>query len=305
MIMIRYTYNDKLRIKVTDQCDFSCPFCHAEGGMGAENIVLDNNFVEAIKMLQPIFKRAHITGGEPVLYKNLNRILDVLQDTGYRVSITSNGFFALEKNIDILERFDYINFSVHSFRNDYVSQLIKNHLASEHVVSIVKKNIDELRKIVPVRINTVVSDRAKQQNLEEIIEYCGERSIELKLVPEWKSRAEAKKYIDILLDKNGFSLYETVYLIPGSNVRKRYRNKYGQIIEVKNIEFFFPNFICHDCSIKENCQEGFSFLRMGGNPLYLQPCIFKPKMNVEEFRQNMLEDLYNMFREAEKNCLHS
>ena len=39
-------FNDKIRIKITEKCNLSCPFCHCEGTKNTEEVSLsDGNFI--------------------------------------------------------------------------------------------------------------------------------------------------------------------------------------------------------------------------------------------------------------------
>lgn len=296
--MEKLILNDKFRIKLTDRCSLACPFCHAEGGKYAKDIALDQEFLTALELLRPLFRRVHLTGGEPMLYQDLDRLLDILQDFGYRAAITTNGLFSLEERLQTIKRLDYVNFSVHSLREAYVKDFIHKGQLAKDVIATITRNVETLSQIMPVRINTVVSEKGSLQGLEELLKFAGERHIEVKLVPEWRVRDIAEQNIRELLKSNGFNLCEKIYLFPGSNVRERYQNQFGQIVEVKSIEFFFPEFLCQNCKKKDFCQEGFSFLRLGGNPLYFQPCIFGEKVNLQEFEESMLPPIRDMFKEA-------
>ncbi len=296
--MIKYKKNDKFRMKVTDRCNFSCSFCHAEGGKNAEDIIINQHLYKAIELLRPLYSRVHITGGEPFIYDKLDNILDILEEYGYKTAVTTNGYFSLKEKQKIIERMEYINFSVHSFQEQYVSNLIGRNNTAKYIISTILQNIKILIDILPVRINTVVSDKEESQKIEEILEFCGKLNIELKLVPEWKVREKATLIIRNILQKNNFNLYEKIYLLPGSNVRERYKNPHGQIVEVKKIEFYFPKFLCTNCTKQKYCQEGFSFLRIGGEPLYFQPCIFNKKLSLEDFQKNMLPNIYFMFEDV-------
>ena len=295
-----YKINDKFRIKVTDKCNFLCPFCHAEGGKSASDILVDTELEKALGMLKILYNNVHITGGEPLLYNNLEILINVLEDYGFNMAITTNGCFSLEQKWPILKKFQYINFSLHSLNEAYFSTLIGAGRNASIFLDLITNNIKELRQRMSVRINTVVGADENFQKVEDILDFAAKLNIELKLVPEWSVQVLAINNIMNLLSKKGFSLYEKIHLLPGSNIRERYKNAQGQIVEVKKIDFYWPDFLCKNCDKKIICQEGFSFLRIGGNPLYFQPCIFQNKLTPDEFQKNILPELIHIFREAKK-----
>lgn len=300
--MRRLAVNDKFRIKLTDRCSLACPFCHAEGGRHERDLVLGRELQDALRLLRPLYSRVHLTGGEPLLYPGMGRLLDILEAFGFRTAITTNGVFSLEECLPALTRMEYVNISVHSFRAAYVERLTGRGRSPAETAARILRNLEALRRIMPVRINTVVSGDRRLQAVEEILEFAGARGLEVKLVPEWSVRDQAERNIRALLEENGFQLFETVCLRPGSNLRERYRSPGGQIVEVKRIEYFQPGFLCRDCGARASCQEGFSFLRLGGDPLYLQPCIFREKMGLEAFREKVLPELRTLFKEVESQC---
>lgn len=293
--MTTVTLNDKFRLKVTDRCSFHCPFCHAEGGKGADNIQVNKDFLEIVALLRPLYSRVHLTGGEPFLYKDLEKVLAVLKGQRYKVSITTNGFFSMEGKEHVIEALEYVNVSLHSLKDGYLAKLAGRTMDAGEIKRVVIQNIETICKRLPVRINVVVSEDAVRQGVEEILEFACERNLEVKLVPEWSVRQKAMEQIETLLEEHHFQMVEKQYLLPGSNVRERYQNGRGQVVEVKKIELYQPEFLCGDCEKKDQCQEGFSFLRLGGSPLYVQLCIFEKKMGIKEFQTCALEEVYRMF----------
>jgi molybdenum cofactor biosynthesis enzyme MoaA len=295
MIETIQRFNSKLRIKVTDRCNMHCWFCHAEGAPESEDLVVNEILEQALREMHNVFQHAHITGGEPLLYDDIGVLLDMLSNYGYNVALTSNGCFSLDfKTIEIVKRLEYLNISFHSLRGEYYSALTHSD-AGEKIVSQIANNILTLSKILPVRINTVVSGDGKGQYLDEMVHFSEEVGCELKLVPELKTKALSLSEIESLLNRNHFKKFQTISISPGSNIRDRYRNQNGAVIEVKKLAPFFPNSICSGCLELDSCNEGFSFFRIGGNPLYCQACIKHPPVPYQDFMDtqwNILKSEY-------------
>ena len=75
-------------------CDFRCPFCHnfelIDGTMKA---TMDED--ELIKFLisrKGLLEGVAITGGEPLMHKDLLSLIQRIHDTGYRVKLDTNGY---------------------------------------------------------------------------------------------------------------------------------------------------------------------------------------------------------------------
>lgn len=300
--MTKLLPNDKFRLKVTDKCNMHCYFCHAEGVKGSDDInAYDKCFLDAAGLLRTYFRQVHITGGEPTLLgQRLDEIVDVLLQNNYEVALTTNGLFHIDDIYKTIEKLMYVNVSLHSFEDNFTSLLCKNRYTNKIVMQI-KQNIDFLHQIVPVRINTVVSD-INYQNVQRIIDFAGDMKIELKLVPEWTVSEKAMSIITELLDKNRFKLYEILKIWPGSNIRHRYKDNKGQIIEVKSIELFKPKFLCAECNYTKKCQEGFSFIRLEGFPVKLHMCMFAEPIDLNKFITEMFPKLLVISREVKENA---
>ena len=283
--------NEKVRIKVTDQCNMHCWFCHSEGAPNSNDLIIDNNLNHVLRIIKEVFHKAHITGGEPFMYKSLESLIDMLEENGYTVLITSNGNFKKNRrNIDIVKRLEAINISFHSLNPEYYNSLTKSD-RGEIIVETIKDNIAWLKNVLPVRINTVVSGDGKNQSLDDMIRFASEIGCELKLVPELRTKTVSMNAINELLARNGFSIFQKLQIENSSNFRDRYKDLKGNTIEVKKLVPYYPDCVCKNCSEIENCEEGFSFFRLGGNPLYCQACIKKPPIYFEEYMSLQWDNL--------------
>lgn len=84
----------KLRIAVNDVCNFSCIFCHFEGqpkGLGRSLNPYDYSFVvDAFRKLG--VRDFKLTGGEPLLRRDIVDIVGEMRRDGVDLSMTTNGF---------------------------------------------------------------------------------------------------------------------------------------------------------------------------------------------------------------------
>ena len=294
-IKTRHVKNEKIRIKTTDRCNMNCWFCHAEGAPSCSDIVIDKTLKTALRSLRTVFSKAHLTGGEPFLYPHLEELLGILKEYGYSVSITTNGCFELSQRIiGTIQYFQYINFSFHSLEADYYSKLSRGSNGAQ-MVDRISSNIRALSSTVPVRINAVVSGNGTEQRLDRMIEFAEDVGCELKFVPELQTKEIATSAIGSLLEKEDFQLFERLIISPSSNLRERYKNSRGSVIEIKKLAACFPSFCCKNCESIDRCQEGFSFVRIGGNPLYSQICIKKQPIQFDDFLGSRWDELKKAF----------
>lgn len=89
-----------LRISVTDRCNFRCTYCMPRDKFGREHAFLAHEDIlryEEISRLARIFsglgvRKIRITGGEPLMRKNLDRLVAMLAEIpGLELTLTTNG----------------------------------------------------------------------------------------------------------------------------------------------------------------------------------------------------------------------
>ncbi len=81
-------------ILFTKGCNFRCPFCHNAAlvtPMDAEPTVDETEVLQFLKSRQGLLEGVVITGGEPMLHKELPAFLAKVKDLGYKVKVDTNG----------------------------------------------------------------------------------------------------------------------------------------------------------------------------------------------------------------------
>ena len=116
----------KLRISVTDRCNFACLFCMPEkdsvSWLPAEDILTFAEIERVAKVLASLgIRRIRVTGGEPLLRRGVEDLVGRL--CGMRglesVDMTTNGWFLSEKAADLKKAgLRGITVSLHSLRRD-------------------------------------------------------------------------------------------------------------------------------------------------------------------------------------------
>ena len=110
---------DYIRISVTDRCNLRCKYCIPECGIasvGHENIL---NFDEITKIVADCaklgIKKVKITGGEPLVRRELNSLVARIKNTPgiEQVTLTTNGIFLKDQIEKLAEAgIDAINISL-------------------------------------------------------------------------------------------------------------------------------------------------------------------------------------------------
>lgn len=164
-------------ILFTKGCNFKCPFCQ-NGSL----VLVDKKYgnidekeiFDYLEERKGLLDGICISGGEPLLQKNIKEFIKKIKDLGYKVKLDTNG-----SKPDILE--DLIN----SKLLDYVAMDIKNSFNKYHFtidrknfdISLLKKSIDILKKsdIDYEFRTTIVKELHTFEDIKEICEYIGNK----------------------------------------------------------------------------------------------------------------------------------
>src|SRR5262245_48286230 len=88
-----------LRISVTDRCNFRCTYCMPREVFGADYKFLPQESIlsfEEIARLARVFtglgvEKIRLTGGEPLVRRDLDRLISMLKDLKVEITLTTNG----------------------------------------------------------------------------------------------------------------------------------------------------------------------------------------------------------------------
>lgn len=143
----------RLRISLTEQCNFKCPFCYNEGmakGANSFNVKEISAILEASK---GIAKSIKLTGGEPLLNNDILEIIE-LSSKEFPTSITTNGSI-LNKISNVADKLSGITVSIQSVKDINYKELMGTNYTPNNII----KNILDLKKIsnVPISVNMVVN----------------------------------------------------------------------------------------------------------------------------------------------------
>lgn len=80
----------------TGGCNFRCPFCHNASLVLPEQMVQDTNEEEVLSFLKKrvgVLDGVAVTGGEPLLHKDIGAFLAKVKALGYSIKLDTNGSF--------------------------------------------------------------------------------------------------------------------------------------------------------------------------------------------------------------------
>lgn len=163
----------KLRISVTSSCNQRCTFCFNEG-LKMNNKSLTCEQLELIlKAIRPHIRNIRLTGGEPLIHKNIDRIIELC--CGYApTSITTNGVF-ISDHIAFLKKLDSISISMHAFDPDTFTKI--TNTPAENLDKVIEA-IKQLQKkdYANIKINTALTN-SSIKNIDRAIQFVTENNL--------------------------------------------------------------------------------------------------------------------------------
>lgn len=115
--------NDRLRLSITDNCNFTCSYCTNEGQYHNKGNFIK---VETVRVLAKkikdeniYIKKLNITGGEPCLHKDLLKIVEICSGITDCLTLNTNGSLFNKKKIRQLHEAGVYNikFGIDSLKN--------------------------------------------------------------------------------------------------------------------------------------------------------------------------------------------
>lgn len=158
----------------TQGCNFRCPFCHNSGLLDMNNNCEKIDEKEVFKYLEKrrgLLDGVCISGGEPLLQKDIVDFIRKVKDLGYKVKLDTNG--SSPKKLKQLIEDGLI---------DYVAMDIKNDFLNYDKTAGMCTNIDNIKKSIEIIENsnieyefrtTIVKQFHDIGKLEKIIQYIG------------------------------------------------------------------------------------------------------------------------------------
>ena len=245
-----------LRISVTDRCNFRCRYCMPREVFGKDFPFLERGGImsfEEIDRFAGIFidlgvEKIRLTGGEPLLRKNLPDLISMLSMREVEIAMTTNGVLlpryapalsaaGLDRVTVSLDAIDESTFAAITDSGHTVASVIAGIEAAESV------------GLGPIKINTVVKKNSNEDEILDLVERFSNRDIAVRFI----------EYMDVGTT-NGWSMEEVVtaeeirsiigadeQIAPDkkSDVAKRYRlAKGGEIGIISSVTEPF----CGDCT---------------------------------------------------------
>ena len=304
-----------LRVSITDKCNYRCMYCMPKDKFGSNYIFLKKNhllsyeeIIEVSKTLKNYgLKKIRLTGGEPLLRKNLDLLINGLKYHAQidDVCMTTNGSLLTRDNILIFKKngLDSITISLDSLStsiNKIVNQVDSAHHkvidAIDHVINIFGK----------VKINMVVINGVNNSEIIPMIEKFLDKNIELRFI-EYMDVGETNDWVmhDVLTSQKIYDLISSKYKLEKLYDKKDSTSEKWKIKEhMLDIAFIssITKPFCSDCNRARLSADGKLFTCLFSDKGYdLTPYLRKKDKyyNLENYFQkiwNNRSDQYSKLR---------
>ena len=157
-----------LRISVTSRCNLNCFYCHREGYLADSELTPDEiaTFAEAFKKLG--IRKVKITGGEPLVRRDITEILEKLPKFE-EISMTTHGTL-LERYAEELKEagLDRVNVSLDTLDGEKYRAMTRGG-----DINRVLRGIESAVEVglTPVKVNMVVIKGFNVEEIDEMIEF--------------------------------------------------------------------------------------------------------------------------------------
>ena len=124
----------------TQGCNFKCPFCHNSGLIGCasnSNRIDEQVLFDYLDKRKGLIDGVCISGGEPLLQKDIKLFIEKIKEKGYKVKLDTNG-----SKPDVLE-----NLIEHNLI-DYVAMDVKNVFNKYDLTIGCKSNVEDIKKSI-------------------------------------------------------------------------------------------------------------------------------------------------------------
>jgi len=208
----------KLRISVTDRCNFGCLFCMPDKSKIKWLPVQDQLGFDEIEHIVRVLASlgvdtARVTGGEPLMRPNLEDLIKRLVATkGIKsVDMTSNGWFLKQKARALKDAgLRGVTVSLHSLKPDRFAKI-----SGMNALPRVLEGIEEAIKVGldPVKINSVAIRGYNEDEIYELFDYAHSRGLDIRFIEFmpldglgiWNPDAviTGKEIVDIISKRHG------------------------------------------------------------------------------------------------------
>lgn len=148
---------------LTERCNFKCPYCRGLRDDCQGDMPLVRAYEVLDQWCKQGLKNVRFSGGEPMLYPHLNRLVEFCKHEGVeRIAISTNGSFPLRRYVDLIELgVNDFSISLDACCAEDCETMAGTNEARERKFERITENIYELSKLTHVTVGVVLTDDNK------------------------------------------------------------------------------------------------------------------------------------------------
>ena len=178
-----------LRISVTDRCNFRCTYCMPKSEyenfdfLPRKDILSYEDMVKVVKILIPLgLKKVRITGGEPLLRKDLSKLVSMIRGLSDEIdiAITTNGVLLSKYAKELAEAgLSRVTVSLDAFSDKLFKEMSDSNYSVTEVLQGVSSAIEAG---LPVKVNSVIKRGKNESEIISLVEHFGPLGIQVRFI---------------------------------------------------------------------------------------------------------------------------
>ena len=250
-----------LRISVTDRCNMRCRYCMPREHFDKNHVYLPKSdilsFEEIVRVVESLLpaglRKVRLTGGEPLIRKDLYKLIEQLRElsSDLDIALTTNAQL-LSKSIQDLKKagLSRVTVSLDALDVDVYQAMGDTTSTPDAIIESIDKT---LASGIPVKVNTVIQKGVNEHQIIPLISKIGLRNIPIRFIEYMDVGATNSWNLDHVMTgkemrhliENEFGLIQPIEPDHPSDVARTYRTDSGSIIGfIESIS----NPFCGDCS---------------------------------------------------------
>lgn len=205
--------HDYLRISLTERCNLRCFYCMPEEGIKlrdkANFMTTEETIAIAKQFVDLGVKKIRLTGGEPLIKKDIEHLILELSKMPIELAITTNAVL-VNRFIDLFKEVGLrsINVSLDSLEEKSFNKISKRNYFNK-----IKSNIDLLiQHDFDVKVNVVIIKGVNEHEIPDFIDWTKNKKVDVRFIEfmpfdgndwDWSKKVSFKEILEITESKFG------------------------------------------------------------------------------------------------------
>jgi cyclic pyranopterin phosphate synthase len=288
---------NNLRISVTQRCNQYCIYCHREGQteFSSNEMTPQEIFQIADASTEIGIKKIKLTGGEPLLRKDLVEIVKLLSTIQeiVDISLTTNGTLLATKAESLKKAgLSRVNISLDSLVDETYTKITRTNFFEQ-----AKKGFFAAKKagLEPIKLNMVILNGINSDQIEQTIQFAIEHGATVQLIElVTTTGCETETFYQVYhepLDKIEETLKQKAKSVEirGMQARRKYHLTNNATIEL--VGPMHNSSFCNSCNRIRITSDG-----------QIKPCLLETNNHIDLLTPlrngSSKEDLVNLFKKA-------